>query len=196
MFEIILIALSYLLGSIPFGLIIGKFFGKDVRREGSKNIGATNVLRTVGILPGILTLFFDIGKGILPVYLAGIYFDDEIIKILTGSFAIIGHTNSIFLKFKGGKGVATAFGVILMLQFKISIYLVFIFSLVVLFTGYVSLASIISSLSLPLFFFYFKYPSYYIIFGIFFSCLVIYKHRENIKKLIEKKENKLYIKKR
>jgi glycerol-3-phosphate acyltransferase PlsY len=193
--KILIIIFSYFLGSVPFGLLIGYIKGVDVRKYGSGNIGATNVYRNLGALPGITTFLADTAKGAFSVYLAKILTGDLLIQILSGTAAIFGHMFPIYLRFKGGKGIATGLGVILGLAYLCAIFCFFIWIIVVILTGYVSLASIVASIFLPLFLFLTKSPNSLVIFGIVVSVFVVYKHKENIKRLINKKEPKIWRKK-
>ena len=145
-------AVSYLIGGIPFGFIIGKLKGYDIRKEGSCNIGATNVTRVVGPWYGKLCFFCDLLKGFIPVYAAQKYFasDVQYISILCGFFAVAGHMFTPYLKFKGGKGVATAGGVILALAWLPFVITFAVWAAVFLATRYVSLGSIIASAALPI----------------------------------------------
>ena len=151
--------LAYLLGGIPFGYLIAKYKGVDITDLGSKNIGATNVLRETGKIPGFITLTADITKGILAVSLVN--FIPANIEILSaesyaaslGLLALLGHCYSPFMKFKGGKGVATGFGMFLVLIPKIALTTLFIFALILYFSKYVSLASIIAACSVPILYF-------------------------------------------
>jgi len=185
------IIFGYLLGSIPFGYIVGKIWKNiDIRKYGSGNIGATNVYRTIGPIPGIIVLFCDIGKGILPVFITKKFFSSPLFLIGVGISAIIGHSYSIFLKGKGGKSVSTSFGVILILFPKAAIFSFLIWLLTIFITRYVSLSSILGSFSLP-FFIYFYYHDYILTFiGIVIFFLILYRHKENLKRIKNKKENK------
>ncbi len=186
---IILSFCSYLLGSIPFGLIFTKFFlKKDVRKIGSGNIGATNVLRTGNKILALLTLIFDIGKGYFVVKISFIYFPDLV--YLIGLICLIGHIFPIWLKFKGGKGVAVYVGIILALSLKLAL----IFGatwLIVLFTfRYSSLSSILASLSLIIYNLIFD-DNFQNIFLILFFLIIIYRHKQNILKIKDRKETKI-----
>lgn len=144
---------SYLLGGIPFGFIIGKLKGFDIRKEGSCNVGATNVTRVVGPLYGKICFFCDLLKGFIPVFVASRYFkieNAEYIVILCGLFAVLGHMFTPYLKFRGGKGVATAGGVILALAWLPFVIAFAIWTAVFLSTRYVSLGSICASAALPI----------------------------------------------
>jgi acyl-phosphate glycerol 3-phosphate acyltransferase len=137
--------LSYIFGSIPFGLILTKtFLNKDIRETGSKNIGATNVLTTGNKSVAILTLLLDIFKGVVPILVTKIYFPNLI--YLSGLAAFLGHIFPVWLKFKGGKGVATYLGIIFALSLKLGLFFCVFWILVALITKYSSLASMISSL--------------------------------------------------
>ena len=187
---IIIIIISYLLGSIPFGLILTKIFlKKDIRDIGSGNIGATNALRSGNRLIGYSTLFLDIIKAILPVLYIKINHHDLV--YISALSVFLGHVFPLWLKFKGGKGVATFVGII----FSINIYYVLIFGitwiLIFLISKYSSLASLVATLSIPIYLF-FTNGNQVIFFGIMFI-LIFYTHRENIKRLKNKEEIKTKI---
>ena len=189
-FEIFLVfLLSYISGSIPFGLILTKLFlNKDIREVGSKNIGATNVLRTGNKFIAGLTLFLDISKGIVPILITNYYFPNLI--YLSGLMAFLGHIFPIWLRFKGGKGVATYLGII----FSLSIQLGFVFCitwiLIAFVTKYSSLSSIMSALIIFIFAFLnnnFELTSYLFITFI----IILYTHRQNIVRIKNKTEDKI-----
>ena len=187
---IIIIIISYLLGSIPFGLILTKIFlKKDIRDIGSGNIGATNALRSGNRLIGYSTLFLDIIKAILPVLYIKINHHDLV--YISALSVFLGHVFPLWLKFKGGKGVATFVGII----FSLNIYYVLIFGitwiLIFLISKYSSLASLVATLSIPIYLF-FTNENQVIFFGIMFI-LIFYTHRENIKRLKNKEEIKTKI---
>ena len=183
----LVIVISYLLGSIPFGFVLTSLFlKKDIRDIGSGNIGATNVLRSGNKLIGYSTLFFDILKAIIPVvYIKFNY--PELIYISSLS-VFLGHVLPIWLKFKGGKGVATYVGIL----FSIDLIYGFVFCiswlLVFLFSKYSSLSSLIASFLVPIYLFLINGEQ--IIFYVILFVLVFYTHRENIKRLINKEESK------
>lgn len=189
--EIVLYSIiAYLIGSIPFGLIVGKIFGKDVRKEGSGNIGATNVTRVIGKKAGLLVLFLDAVKGFFPVYyLISKGYPSKIVSVVS-IFAVLGHTFSVFLKFKGGKGVATALGVLLALNTKVSIIILTFWLGIFLTTGYVSLASIISSSISWVVLHILSGDIYYTYAAFFIALIIIFKHKSNIERLIEGKEHR------
>ena len=200
---ILTIIISYLLGSISFSIIFSKkFAGFDVREKGSGNAGSTNVLRTVGKKAAILTLLCDALKGVAAV-LAAILIskiwkesDVEVLKYLAGFFAIVGHTFPIFFGFKGGKGVATALGVLLTLNWKIGL-ICLIFALIIMaFTRIVSTGSILAAVLFPLLTVFMGNTKFIcILISLLIALLVIYNHRENIKRLKDGNENKLSFKK-
>jgi len=192
--KIALIIIScYLLGSIPFGYIVGKLFKKiDIRELGSGNIGATNVFRILGPPLASLVLIGDIGKGIFSIYLVQyLNIDNLLILTIAGLAVICGHDWSLFLGFKGGKGIATTFGVVFALNPTISILALIIWGVVVITTRYVSLSSIFAVISIFIFTILFKQPYEYIIFSAIIMILGIFKHKENIKRLKSKKERKI-----
>ena len=181
--------LSYLLGSVPFGLILTKIFlNKDLRKIGSKNIGATNVLRTGNKLIAALTLIFDITKGIIPVLLTKEYFTDLI--YLSSLAVFLGHIFPVWLKFKGGKGVATYLGIIIVLSLNFGFIFCISWIIISLITKYSSLSSIMSALIIFIFSFFnnnFELTSY-----LFISFVVIlYTHRQNIVRIKNKSEDKI-----
>ena len=183
--------ISYLMGSIPFGFILTKtFLKKDIREIGSGNIGATNALRTGNKLIGYSTLLLDIIKAILPVLYVKINHPELI--YITSLSAFLGHVFPVWLKFKGGKGVATYVGIL----FTINIFLGSIFCvswlLVFLVSKYSSLSSLIGSLTIPIYIFFNDQMSNALFFGIMFV-LIFYTHRENIKRLKNKEESKTKI---
>ncbi|MBA7598999.1 Glycerol-3-phosphate acyltransferase [subsurface metagenome] len=192
--KIVLIIIScYLLGSIPFGYIVGKLFKKvDIRELGSGNIGATNVFRILGPSLASLVLIGDIGKGIFSIYLVQyLNIDNLLIITIAGLAVICGHDWSLFLGFKGGKGIATTFGVVFALNPTISILALIIWGIVLITTRYVSLSSIFAVISIFIFTILFKQPYEYIIFSAIILILGIFKHKENIERLKSKKERKI-----
>ena len=192
---------AYLLGSIPTGFLMTKVFaGVDIRSTGSKNVGATNVYRVAGKLPGLLTLFIDIGKGVLVVtlvarlsysFIANI--DYIFFRSLLGLIVIFGHIWSVFLKLKGGKGVATTIGVTTVLAPIPLLISLIIWLAVFIPTNYVSLGSLAFGLSLPISAAILNEPFYVVAFCVIICLLNTYKHKENIKRLIKREENKTVI---
>ena len=188
---ILVISISYLMGSIPFGLILTKIFlKKDIREIGSGNIGATNVLRTGSKTIGYLTLILDIIKAVIPVLYIKIKFP-ELIYISSLS-VFIGHVFPVWIKFKGGKGVATYVGILFSINYILGIVFVFLWLIIFFISKYSSLGSILSSLIIPIFiFFNSSYENQY--FFIIIFVLILYTHRENVKRLINKEESKTKI---
>ena len=183
---------SYLIGSIPNGLILGKLLWNiDLREYGSHNIGATNAWRTLGKGPGLLIFFLDFLKGVIGVWLGSMVSGTPISLVLIGIFAILGHSCSLFLHFKGGKGVATGLGVIAMLMPQTTIVIFLLWLIIVYLTRYVSLASIIAAAGVPLFAWWPNAPAEYIIFGVVAAVFVIYRHKTNIKRLLKGTESKI-----
>jgi acyl phosphate:glycerol-3-phosphate acyltransferase len=184
------IIIAYLLGSIPFGFVVGKIYGMDVRKEGSGNIGFTNVLRLVGAFPASFVLVLDAGKGWVAVYYA-YSIGQEQFALLAGISAILGHLFPVFLGFKGGKGVATGFGICLFLDPLITFIALIIFLCVVYVSRYVSLGSISAAITVTVLSIVFDINFYYQVMIIPASIIVIIMHRENIKRIISKSENKV-----
>jgi len=190
---------GYLLGSVPTGILLTRLFSKvDPRKTGSKNIGATNVFRTAGKMPGILTLIGDILKGFIPVWAAlqwglvdqwGISRDYWIALAALSPF--LGHLFSIFLGFKGGKGVATAVGVYLPISPTALLIEIFIFAGIVLKWRYISLGSMICALTIPILLAYFRSDSQaYFMLSVIIAALILYRHQSNIARLLQGTENK------
>jgi glycerol-3-phosphate acyltransferase PlsY len=184
------ILLSYLIGSIPFGFILGRVKGVDIRAQGSGNIGATNVWRTIGPKHGVLVLVLDAAKGVAGVYL-GRKTGIEGLELITGISAILGHAFPIFLYFKGGKIIATGLGVITALSIKVSLTAIAVFSVVFFLSGYVSLGSIAAAAAVPLAMLFFNYDWQYFTFAIILSFIAIYRHIPNIKRLINGTEHRI-----
>ena len=182
---------SYLMGSIPFGLILTKIFlNKDIREIGSGNIGATNALRTGNKLIGYSTLILDIAKAIIPVIFVKINYPDLI--YIASLCAFLGHVFPIWLKFKGGKGVATYVGILFSINLLLGIIFAASWGIIFLMFRYSSLSSIISSISIPIYILITDQISNAIFFGIMFV-LIFFTHRENIKRLKNKEESKTKI---
>ncbi len=184
------ILISYLLGSIPFGYYMGKFYGVDVRKKGSGNIGFTNVWRLIGPLPALIVLFFDAGKGWLSVYY-GFLIGGEKLAMFGAISSILGHLFPMFLKFKGGKGVATGFGICIFIDPLITGIALIIFLLVIFTTKYVSLGSLGAALTVTVLAIAFDINVYYKLIIIPASIVVLIMHRENIKRIIQGTENKI-----
>ena len=201
------IVLAYLLGAIPFGYIIAKYWAKiDIRKEGSGNIGATNALRIMGKKAGVTVLILDLLKGTLAVMLIGRLFyegaagSNQLAYVyIIAIAAICGHVWTIFLSFKGGKGVSTALGVLIGLSsYDVKFGLILLLALcvwflVVYFSKYVSLASIIAAIVLPIGLSIFMRSIPALIFGIMVAFIVIYSHRQNVHRLLTNTEKKIQL---
>ena len=188
--EILVISiLSYFIGSIPFGFIITKIFlKKDIRNIGSGNIGATNVLRTGNKLIGYSTLFLDVTKAVIPVIYVKLNYPDYI--FISSLCIFLGHVFPIWLKFKGGKGVATYLGILFSINLIIGFVFIGVWFLTFLISKYSSLSSLVGSLSIPIYLFF---TNQNLIFFSIMFILIFYTHRENIKRLKNKEENKTKI---
>ncbi len=188
---ILVISISYLMGSIPFGLILTKvFLKKDIRDVGSGNIGATNVLRTGNKLIGYFTLILDVLKAVIPVLYVKLNFPELVYISSLSTF--IGHVFPIWLKFKGGKGVATYVGILFSINYFFGIIFIVSWLIIFFISKYSSLGSILSSLLIPIFVFLnSSYENQY--FFIIMFVLILYTHRENVKRLINKEESKTKI---
>ncbi len=195
---IIFLILAYLIGSIPFGYLIGKLNGIDIRTKGSHNIGATNTLRTLGKKWGFLVFFLDIFKATIFVFITKYilvwdsdFFTLKIHPMFYGLASFIGHLFPIFLKFKGGKGVSSYLGLIAVYYWPFAIIAFSIFVITLLLTKYVSLGSILAvTLTIPFYWILGVDDPYMIIVVCILSTLVVIKHRSNIKRLLTKSENK------
>ncbi len=188
---------AYLLGSIPFGLLLTRAFGRgDVRKVGSGNIGATNVTRAAGLFAGVLTLALDAAKGAGAVLLAEKLSNGGATWMMTAAFAaLLGHSFPIWLKFRGGKGVATAAGIFLVLSPLACLVAVILFILVVVFWRYVSLGSVSAAAAMPLLIYFLWAPRHapplaVTIGALAATLLIIYKHRGNLQRLLEGTEPK------
>jgi glycerol-3-phosphate acyltransferase PlsY len=186
-FQTLAILLCYLLGAVPFGLLFSKLYSDvDVRTIGSGNIGATNVLRAAGKKAAILTLLMDTMKGLIPVLIVKALSHDEYLTVLSGAAAIIGHNFPVYLKFKGGKGVATSYGVVLAVDPWIGLFCLFIWVIVAFIWRYSSLSALVAfTFYLGLTFLSTSPVSKpYKILSLFIFALIYYRHRENIKRLL------------
>ena len=187
----VIIAISYAFGSIPFGYLITKFFlKKDIRKIGSGNIGATNVLRTGNRIIGYSTLLLDVFKAILPLIIIKIYMYEYL--FIASLSVFLGHVFPIWLKFKGGKGVATYVGILCCINLYLGIGFGFFWIITLIIFKYSSLSSLVASLSIP-FIDYFILKNELISFYIIMFVLIFYTHRENIKRLVNKEESKTKI---
>ena len=187
----LLIACAYLLGSVPVGILLAKIKGTDPRKVGSGNIGATNVMRAAGKLTGALTLVGDVLKGLLPVAAAFMLDKPSLVVAAVGLAAFLGHLFPIFLKFKGGKGVATALGVYLGLDPLAVLIAVIVFVLLLLKWRFVSLGSLVGVAVMPLLLYLRNAPNQNIYLVLIIGTLIFLKHKDNIRRLIAGTENKL-----
>jgi glycerol-3-phosphate acyltransferase PlsY len=191
--NILLIVFAYLLGSIPTGLVLATALaGIDPRQEGSRNIGATNVMRTAGKGLGAVTLIGDVLKGVIPVCLALFLQLGQWWVAGAGLAAFLGHCFPIYIGFKGGKGVATALGVYLPLTPLAVLVNCFVFASALGVSRMVSVGSISAAIAMPLLIGLGRYPLAYLILSICVDAIIIYRHKENIKRLLAGKENKLW----
>jgi len=203
---IVAIVSSYLLGSIPVGYILGRALkGIDIRRYGSGNFGATNIFRVVSPVAGVAVLALDMLKGVIPVIVFGNFvlrslphFDPILVCLSLGVAAVCGHNWTVFLKFKGGKGVATTIGALLGLSFKIPhLGLIVglclgVWALIVLTTGFVSLGSIAASVALPVFIMMFNLSFKLLVFAVVLCLFAVYRHKSNIRRLLRREEKSIF----
>jgi len=179
---------AYLLGSVPTGLLLGFLSGVDVRRSGSGNVGATNVARVVGKPQGLITLAGDGAKGFIPVFFSLQLDFGLAMTSLVALAAFAGHLYPVFLKFHGGKGVATALGIFLALAPLATVVLLLAFFFVALVTRVVSLASLAAAGMAPIVFWLFSYPPLLIWLSLLMALWIALRHRENIQRLISGRE--------
>lgn len=203
----IIAILSYLLGSLNFGVILSNTVKKeDVRDSGSGNAGTTNMMRTYGKTLGLLTIAGDILKVMVAIWIAFKIMDVEelkatldnasdypqvVLKSFAGLFAVLGHIFPCFFKFKGGKGVATSGGMVIIIDWRIALILLIIFALTILITKYVSLGSILMAVFYPVFIGIFYKDIILVLIATVFTIIVVVAHRENVKRLINHTENKI-----
>jgi len=193
----------YLIGSIPTSFLVGKYLkGIDIREHGSGNVGATNTARIVGKGWGLLVLAVDILKGLICVTLVaklfmrlGVPVDESVYPLILGSLAITGHIWPVFLGFKGGKGIATSSGVFIGVAPKVLLIALIIWIIIFIWKRYVSLASIISAVSIPLMASFMAYPSMFVIISSAICAVTVYKHYANIKRLVRGEEHAFEFKK-
>lgn len=189
---IIITILGYVIGSIPNGLLIGKtLYDIDLRQFGSKNIGATNAFRTLGLYPSLWIFLTDAAKGVVAVYLASVLADTPIALLVGGIAAIAGHNWSIFLRFTGGRGVATGLGVIAVLVPKVTLLVFLVWAVIVYATRYVSLASIVAAILVPIFMWFMGERLEFLYFGIVAALFVVGRHKSNIERLLKGQELKI-----
>lgn len=182
---------TYVVSAIPFGLLVAKAKGVDLRKVGSGNIGATNVYRALGKKYAAVVFLLDSIKGAIPVWLAMQLFESEWLHITIAALAIGGHSLSCFVNFKGGKGAATAIGVMLALSPPITVVIICIAVILIYFSGYVSLTTIACAAITPLLFYIFKYPLTYTYSFAVIAAFIIYRHKSNIGRLLKGQEHKI-----
>lgn len=188
----LVLLLGYLIGSIPNGLLIGKWFcNVDIRQFGSKNIGATNAFRVLGPWPALAVFLTDAIKGVIGVWLGQEFIGTPAGQLAGGIAAMAGHNWSIFLGFKGGRGVATGLGIIAVLMPKITLIVFLVWVAIVYFTRYVSLASITGAALLPILVWLFGEQKEYLYFSLLAAIFVIARHRPNIERLLKGQELKI-----
>jgi glycerol-3-phosphate acyltransferase PlsY len=197
---IIMAVIAYLIGSVNFSVLISKrFAGFDVREKGSGNAGTTNVLRSVGIKAAVITLICDILKGVVSILIAKLLgkmvqdLDTNLLIQLAGIFVILGHTFPIFFEFKGGKGVATALGVILTTNWKIGLICLVFAVVIIAFSRMVSMGAVGATILFPILILFMD--GNYFVYSVIVAVIVIFNHRENIKRILNGTENKLSFKK-
>ena len=195
--------IGYAIGSVNSSILVGKFYGTDVRTQGSKNAGLTNTLRVIGKRAALMVLAGDILKGVIAV-LIGVMLKTwsqesslgELYGVMAGTFAVIGHNWPVYFKFKGGKGILTTATVIFMLDWKIGLIVLALFIIIVAIFRLVSLGSIIGSVAIPVVALALGHSIAFIIFMLFLAVLAIYRHKANIGRLVKGTENKLSFKKK
>jgi glycerol-3-phosphate acyltransferase PlsY len=209
-YKILLVVLAYALGSFPTAFIIFKANkGKDIRSVGSGNVGGTNVLRSAGPGLAVLTIILDILKGFIPVLMIYLFFPSSyILYVITSVSVLIGHVFPVFLKFKGGKGISTAGGLIIAtcvlpisganLALRLAPAIIIILTVLIIFfiTRIMSLGSIVATIINPIIFFIFRYDNFVIIAATIWSAIILIAHRENIKRLFKGEEKKILRKKK
>lgn len=189
---IVALLASYLIGSLSFGYMAGKLLrGIDIRQFGSGNTGTTNIQRTLGTGPAIIVLLLDVGKGLAAVILARALTGSPSVQMLAGVLAVLGHNWPLFHRFKGGRGIATSIGVMLGLAWQVLLIAVAVGITIITVTRYVSLGSVIGVILVPFLMIAFAMPPAYIIFGTVLAVFAVWRHRQNIARLLAGTENKL-----
>lgn len=196
MFDLIVLALimllGYIIGSLNFAIIYSRLRKDDIRRHGSRNAGATNILRTYGKIPAFLVFLLDISKGIIAVLLVRYAFNaDELMECAAALGAILGHNYPLFYDFRGGKGVSTSFAVLLILHWEVALISLFVFIITVLVSRYVSLSSILASFAAIISSFFIYNATTFSFFCLIIGLLCVIRHKRNIIRLLSGKERRL-----
>ena len=189
---ILILTVIYLIAAIPTGIVLAKVMGyEDVRGKGSGNIGATNVYRVAGKLPGVLTLVGDILKGFLPLLACKTWLTPTPTQLgIACAVAIVGHCYPVYLKFRGGKGIATALGIFLVISPTAVLGAAIVFGVTVAITRFISLGSVLAAMATPLLVLMLNEPQPIFLATLFIAALIIWRHRSNIKRLIDGSENR------
>ncbi len=184
--------LAYFLGSLPSAYIIGKIvLGVDIRDYGSGNVGSTNALRVIGKKGGLIVFLMDFFKGFIAA-LIGVYFGGPVMGLIAGAIAMMGHIFPVWLKFKGGKGIATGLGALVPIVPQIALAAFISWALVLIITGYVSLGSVSGVIIMEAFFIGGGYDTIYIIIGAWITAIIIYRHWGNLKRIASKEEQRFF----
>ena len=189
---ILALLIAYLLGSVSFGFLAGKYLkGIDIRQFGSGSSGTTNILRTLGTGPAIVVLILDAAKGLAAVRIASALTGDPLIMLLAGATVVAGHNWPVFFNFRGGRGIATTIGVFLGLAPIVILIATAIGVTLIALTRYVSLGSMVGGISIPILMIIFREPPSYIILGVILAALAVWRHRQNISRLLSGTESKI-----
>ncbi|GAG37417.1 unnamed protein product, partial [marine sediment metagenome] len=188
--------IGYLLGSVPFGIIISRLYKLDIRKVGSGNIGATNVFRNLGAIPGITVFILDVAKGAIPVYISYLLIPPDISFkywgfILVGAIAVMGHMYPAYLKFKGGKGGATSLGVLIGLMPDVAVIAALIFLAAFFLTRFVSASTMTTAIAVTIGIWLTLKPTEYLVISFIVTAFIIYKHVPNIKRILSGTEPKV-----
>lgn len=186
---------AYLLGSLPIGYLLGKLWGVDVLQKGSGRTGGTNVFRSAGLIPALLTGALDVGKGTLAVWLAGQIAGNPAAEVLAGVAVILGHNYSVFLGFRGGAGVGTSLGALGAIYLPAAVGLIVLLLVLIVLTRYASLGSLIVTTAMPLVLLVLALTGIlsptYVVYGLLSWAIIVYAHRPNIQRLIQGNERRI-----
>jgi glycerol-3-phosphate acyltransferase PlsY len=190
-----LVSLAYLLGSLPFGILVGRLWGVDVLATGSGRMGATNVFRAAGIAPALLTGALDVGKGYLAVWLAGQMTGSPLVQVLAGVAVVLGHCLSIFVRFRGGAGVATSLGALGAIYLPAAVAMLVLLLLTIAITRYASVGSLTITSLVPVVLLVLgllgTVPLVFVLYGLLLWIIIVYAHRPNILRLLDGSERRL-----